>query len=482
MKILLAASEMAPFAGSEAFGGAVAAMASELQSRGNEVSVVLPYYRSVRELGASKAKKTGVKFSVALGNGRCSCEIREGRAPGGVQVFFVERDEFFDRSGLYGVDGRDYQDNAARFTFFAKAVIELVRRMEPSPEIVHACNWQAALVPAFVAEANLPVHTVLGTQSLEFQGNFWSYDFGLTNLPDRYFSAKGLEYYGSMNMLKGGVLFADSVVVPGPRYVAEVQTPVAGCGLESVMRENAAKLEGVSEGMSTTLWNPATDKALTKRFKNAESRAASRQAEWQKLGFTAKTAGPTLVLATDAMLTDGIALALNAFDRLVEGGAQLLVLGLEQPEQVEAVEFAIRKHRGSLVRIASPTDPIWRQAIASADALLITAPLRPDTTMLTQALRYGAVSVALACGGLHQMVSPVDKGGSEGVGFFFYAATLNAAIDSIRAMDAVRTNPVIWNDIVDRAMEADVSWAATAQRLESVYTNLRARGNMRSAA
>ncbi len=482
MKILLAASEMAPFAGSEAFGGAVAAMASELQSRGNEVSVVLPYYRSIRELGASKAKKTGVKFSVALGTGRSSCEIREGRAPGGVQVFFVERDEFFDRSGLYGVDGRDYQDNAARFIFFAKAVVELVRRMEPSPEIVHACNWQAALVPVFATEAKLPVSTVLGTQSLEFQGNFWSYDFGLTNLPGQYFSARGLEYYGSMNMLKGGVLFADSVVVPGPRYVAEVQTPVAGCGLESVMRENSAKLEGIPEGISPALWNPATDKVITKRFKNAESRAASRQVEWQKLGFTAKAAGPALVLTTDAMLTDGIELAIGAFDRLVEAGAQLLVLGPEHPEQTEAIEFAVRKHRGSLVRIASPTEPSWRQAIAAADALLITAPLRPDTAMLSQALRYGTIPVALACGGLHQIIPPVDKGGSEGVGFFFYAATINAAIDSIRAMDTVRANPPLWNAIVNRAMGVDISWAGTAQRLENLYNSLRARGNMRSAA
>jgi starch synthase len=482
MKILIATSELAPFAGSDAFGGSVAAMATELQARGNEVSVALPYYRSVRELGASKSKKTGVKFSVPLGNGRYSCEIREGRASGGVQVFFVDRDEFFDRSGLYGVDDRDYQDNAARFTFFSKAVIELVRRMEPSPEVIHACNWQSALVPVLAAEAKLGIPTVLGAQSLEFQGNFWSYDFGLTNLPGSYFSARGLEYYGSMNMLKGGILLADSVILPGPRFVSEVQTPVSGCGLESVMRENAAKLEGVTPGMAVAEWNPATDKALTKRFKSADSRAVSRRAEWQKLGFANASQGPALLLPTAAMLSDGLTLALAAFDRLVEGGAQLLILGAEHPEQTEAIEFAARKHRGAIVRVSDPDDGILRRAMASADAIVLPSAVRPDAKVLLQAMRYGAVPVAMACGGIHQVVPPIDKNGAEGIGFFFYEPSVDALISAVRAMDAARQSTTVWNAIVSRAMRLDSSWAASAASLEGVYASLVARKKQRPAA
>lgn len=482
MKILFAASEMTPFAGSDAFGGTVAAMASNLQARGHDVSVVIPYYRSVRELGASKAKKTGVKFSVPLGGGRCSCEVREGRAPGGVQVFFVERDEFFDRSGLYGVDDRDYQDNAARFSFFSKAVVELVRHMEPSPEIIHACNWQSALVPVFAAESGLSISTVLGVQSLEFQGNFWSYDFGLTNLPGEYFSTRGLEYYGSMNMLKGGILFANSVVVPGPRFVSEVQTPVAGCGMESVMRENTSKLAGVTPGMPSELWNPSSDKVLTKKFKSAETKASVRAAEWQKFGFDTKSAGPALVLATNAMLDDGLTLALAAFDRLVESGAQLLVLGDECPAQTEAIEFAIRKHKGALIRIADPDETTWRQAIAGADALLLTAPVQPDASMLLQALRYGTIPVVLATGGLHQVLPPIDKGGTEGIGFFFYEATADAVVDAIRAMNTARQKPTVWNKIVTRAMATDISWKKTAESLEKLYSHLLINRSLRSAA
>ncbi len=166
------------------------------------------------------------------------------RAPNGVQVFFVERDEFFDRSGLYGTAEGDYQDNSARFIFFSKCVIELAKRMEPAPEIIHAHNWQAALVPVFVADQRLSARTVLSAHTLAFQGNFWSYDFGLTNLSGGYFSPQGLEYYGSMNLLKAGILFAHSVVLPGPRFVSEAQTRSHGCGLDPVLARTRRQARG----------------------------------------------------------------------------------------------------------------------------------------------------------------------------------------------------------------------------------------------
>lgn len=481
MKILFAASEMEPFAGSDAFGGTVAATAAALVAEGHEVSVVMPYFRSVRERGPGKAKKTGVKFSVPLGGGRCACEIREGRAPGGVQMFFVERDEFFDRSGLYGVDERDYQDNAARFVFFSKAVVELVRRMEPAPDIIHAWNWQAALVPVLAADSRLGVPVVLGVQSLAYQGNFWSYDFGLTNLPGNYFSARGLEFYGSMNLLKGGILFANSVVLPGPRFVTEVQQSAYGCGMEVVLRENAGKLDGVPPGMNMSAWNPASDKALPKRYKTAESRAASRKAVWQKFGFTPGATGPALVLRTDAMIEDGLVFALEAFDRLAECGTQLLILGHGQPGQAEALEFATRKHRGALVRIAECGEETWRRAIASADAMLLPAPVLPDASRLIQAARYGCPPVAVACGGLQEIVPPVSGSGLEGFGFFCHQPTTDGIIDSVRAMDAVRRQETVWNGLVARAMQTDASWTKGAHRLSALYQALISHGGRLAA-
>lgn len=185
MKILMAASEMSPFAGTGEFADEVLALAAQLGEAGNEVTVVLPYYRCIREEKSHKAKRTKIRFSVPVGSAKLPAEIFEARAVGGVQVLFVARDEFFDRSGLYGAEDRDYQDNSARFIFFTKCAVELARRL--APDVVHVHGWQTALFPAFVKDQRLPIVTVLSPHSLEYQGNFWSYDFALTNLPGSIF-------------------------------------------------------------------------------------------------------------------------------------------------------------------------------------------------------------------------------------------------------------------------------------------------------
>ena len=147
MKILMAASEMVPFIRSGELADSIAGLAGGLQRLGHEVSVVLPYYRSIREDKSARVKKTKIRFTVQVGSSRMPCEIFETKAPGGGNVFLVARDEYFDRSGVYGMDGRDYQDNAARFIYFSKCVVELARRLETPPDILQVNSWETALVP-----------------------------------------------------------------------------------------------------------------------------------------------------------------------------------------------------------------------------------------------------------------------------------------------------------------------------------------------
>ncbi|HRJ73257.1 MAG TPA: glycogen/starch synthase, partial [Terrimicrobiaceae bacterium] len=253
MKILMAASELAPLVRSGQLADAMAELSGGLRRLGHDVGVVLPYYRAIREDKSVRVRKSKQKFSVPVGAARIPCEVFETKADG-VTVFLVARDEYFDRSGIYGVDGRDYQDNAARFIFFTKCVLEIARRMETPPDILHANSWETALLPVFVRDQRLPFRTVLTPHGLEYQGNFWSYDFALTNLPGEYFSARGVEYYGSMNCLKGGILFADAVVLPGERFVSAAQTAEYGCGLDAVLRENQYKLAGIPASGDEALW------------------------------------------------------------------------------------------------------------------------------------------------------------------------------------------------------------------------------------
>jgi starch synthase len=235
MKILIAASEIAPFAKSGGLADFVEGMASHLGAAGHEVTVVLPFFRCIRENKSVGAKRSKTRFSVSVGLENLPCEVWEAACPKGVKLRFIQREEFFDRSGLYGADGRDYQDNAARFIFFSKCVTEIARLH--LPDVVHLVGWQAAMAAVFLRDQKLHVPTVLSPFSLEYQGNFWSHDFALTNLSGSYFSSQGLEFYGSMNFLKAGIVFADAVVLPSGRFVAEAQTPVLACGLENVLRD-----------------------------------------------------------------------------------------------------------------------------------------------------------------------------------------------------------------------------------------------------
>jgi len=471
MNILMAAAEMSPFLRNGDLGDAVANLSGELRRLGHEVSVVLPCYRAIRE-GKTKLKKTGVKFSVNVGAGRCPCEIFEMKSPDGVQVFLVSRDEYFDRSGVYGVDGRDYQDNAARFIFFTKCAIELARRMEPAPDILHANSWETALAPVFCRDQRLPFRTVLTPHGLEYQGNFWSYDFSLTNLPGEYFGARGVEYFGSMNCLKGGILYADAVVLPGERFVSEAQTPSAGCGLDPVLREHQHKLFGIPTPAGLDEWLPATDSALTEKYSAAQpdKRAQNRPAALHAFDLDAEPARAVFLAFADA--GPGSDLLLSSLDRLLADNCRLILLGAVDPALTEDLEVARRKHRGRFTHLADFDDTLARQALAGSDVMLLPGPVEPRATWLRRAIRYGVIPAALQCGGLFQLVRDWEPSRSVGNGFVFRSATVDGLLDiSRRAMRAL-DDPAQRSALLAANLAADFSHEATARAHVALYTRL----------
>jgi starch synthase len=454
MKILMAASEMSPFAGTGELADEMLSLAGPLGKAGNEVTVVLPYYRCIREEKSHKAKRTKIKFSVPVGPAKLPAEIFEARAPGGVQVLFVARDEFFDRSGLYGADGRDYQDNSARFIFFTKCVIELARRL--SPDVIHVHGWQTALLPVFVRDQRLPVVTILSPHSLEYQGNFWSYDFALTNLPGEYFSARGLEFFGSMNFLKGGILFADSVVLPGRRFVAEMQTPAFGCGLENVLREQHAKLEGIPDGLKESAW-PVFP---------TEEKSRAREELLELAGLA--PAGRIFLADSSSTRGAGVDLLLEVLDRLPAEEVRVLLLGPVEESLRVALGIALRRHAGRFANILSVDSSLFHLALSGSDFLLLPGPVEPGGELLTLALRNGVIPIAAHCGGIRQLVQDYDPVSGQGNGFVFYHPSTGALRDAIHR--AIHADDM--TSLVRSARSTDYSWAASAKRHEALYRRL----------
>ena len=227
-------SEGWPLARSGALADILVALPRELKARGHEIALAMPFYREIRENKKVKSRPLRVSLELSLGKEKHSADLLEGRTAEGLQIFFVRCDELYDRPGVYQERGEPYPDNAARFIFLSKAAVELARRMTPTPQILHCHDWPAALVPVLVRDQGLPFRTVLSIHHLADQGSFDSWDFALTNLPGRYFEPTGVEFFTRLNLLKGGILFADRVVVSSETYAQEIQTPLLGEGLDAV--------------------------------------------------------------------------------------------------------------------------------------------------------------------------------------------------------------------------------------------------------
>src|SRR5574338_1206579 len=283
------------------------ALPAALRELGHEISVALPFYREIRENRAFKTRDTGIAVDVQVGDATHVARYLEGRSRNGVQLIFIQCDEFFDRPGIYGEHGKPYDDNAARFIFFSKAIVELARRLTPQVEILHVHDWAPALVPVFVHAHGLPFSTVLTIHHIADQGSFWGLDFHLTNLPERFFSLQGVEFFGRLNFLKGGILYADRITTVSEHYRRQILTPSDGCGLDVVLRENAHRLSAILDGVDYRRWNPASDRLLPARYdaRRLDGKSVCRDALLKQMNLAPKPGGPVFGMVTRVVQEKG---------------------------------------------------------------------------------------------------------------------------------------------------------------------------------
>src|SRR5216110_637649 len=319
IRILMSSAEGPPMQRAGALVDVMDALPSALRDRRHEVSVALPFYREIRENRAFKKKDTGITVEVQLGDTTHVARYLEGRSATGVQLFFIRCDEFFDRAGIYGGRGKPYEDNAARFIFFCKATLELARRLTPQLQILHAHDWAAALVTVFVYAQGLPFKTVLTIHHVADQGSFWGLDFGLTNLPEGFFSLNGVEFFGRLNFLKGGILYADRITTVSEHYRREILTPSGGCGLDGVLRENAHRLSAILDGTDYNRWNPASDPLLPTRYdaRRLRGKQVCRDALLKEMKLASGPRGPVFGMVTRVVQEKGFEILVPLLDRLL---------------------------------------------------------------------------------------------------------------------------------------------------------------------
>jgi starch synthase len=450
------------------------ALPAALRARGHDVCVVLPFYREIRENRAFKKKNTGIAVDVQVGDKVYPARYLEGRSASGVQLFLVCCDEFFDRDGIYGERGKPYEDNASRFIFFCKAALELSRRLTPQLQILHVHDWPAALVPGFVYAHGLPFKTVLTIHHVADQGSFWGLDFGLTNLPEQFFSLRGVEFFGRLNFLKSGILFADKLTTVSEHYRREILTPSGGYGLDAVLRENAHRLSAILDGADYNLWNPASDRLLPARYdeKRLRGKEVCRDALLKEMKLASGPRGPVFGMVTRVVHEKGFEILVPLLDRLLWDDVRLIILGEGDPAYETFLAVAARKFPTRFAYQKDYDAKLAHLIEAGMDISLIPSQFEPAALSAMYNLKYGALPVARATGGIHEIIEDYDPTSDSGYGFLCYEYSSEAFWDAIKRARQIFGDRNLWAKLMKRAMARNFSWDASARHYEALYREL----------
>jgi len=478
MRVVMLAPEVHPYAKTGGLADVLAALPAALNRIGVEVSVCLPAYRTaLRALGPLPVI---LRLHAPVSSRMEPAEILAvPNAP--VPTFLVRADRFFDRDGLYGVGGRDYDDNAERFAFFCRAALEWLRHASPAPDILHMHDWQTALVPAFLrATADLypelaAVRTVQTVHNLAYQGRFPSEEWHFLNLDPRHFVPDGLEFYGDINYLKAGLLFADAITTVSPRYAEEIQTPSFGSGLDGVLRMRADRLRGILNGVDDAVWNPASDPFVPAHYDQGDLRGKARckAALQADLGLAVSPEPALLAVVSRLAEQKGLELLGAVLPGLLKTRAvQFVALGSGDARYEELLVDLAGQFPGQVeVRIGFD-EPLAHRIEAGADVFLMPSRFEPCGLNQLYSLRYGTVPVVHATGGLDDTVVEFDARVGLGTGFKFTPYTEEAFLAALRRAIDTRRDAATWQRLVTNGMSQDFSWQRAAREYARLYTSL----------
>jgi len=478
MRVLMAASEAAPLAKTGGLADVLGALPRALQSAGVEVALVLPAYRAVNR-ERFHVRPAGWSVAVPVSDRLVSAEILTTEIAGKVPVYVVQADPYFDRDGLYGTADGDFLDNAERFAFFARAVLAVAERVGP-PDILHCHDWQTALAPAFlkVDAERYPslrnARTLLTIHNLAYQGLFWSADWHLLSLDWQNYNPAQFEFYGKINYLKAGIVFADEITTVSRKYADEIQTPEFGFGLEGVLQARRSALTGILNGVDDEDWNPGRDLHIAARY-DADDLAGKAvcKADLQTIfGLPLEPNQPVIGMVSRLADQKGFDLVAEALPALLRRKAQLVVLGEGDAKyQTLLTDLGRRFARQLGVRIGFD-DPLAHKIEAGADLFLMPSRFEPCGLNEIYSLRYGTIPVVRATGGLDDTIVDFDPDSGTGTGFKFRDYTPTALLDCVKRALACYRRPTQWRRLMRNAMNATFSWQSSAQGYLAVYRRL----------
>lgn len=482
MKVLVVASEVVPFAKTGGLADVAGALPVELERLGHEPIVIMPAYQQAKA-GKLPIEDTGLTFTVPIGTKNVAGRILKSTLPDStVPVYLIDHDEYFSRPELYTQGGKDYPDNCERFTFFCRGVMEAIRLFDWQLDVVHLNDWQTGLVAAYfkteyrgVPGYERPI-LLFTIHNLAYQGTFWHWDMLLTGLDWKYFNWQQMEFYGNLNLMKTGLVFADAINTVSQRYAEEIQSAPLGCGLEGVLQMRRDVLSGIINGVDYREWNPATDRYIAQKYDAStvhEGKPACKAALQQEFGLPREPGVPLLGFVGRLADQKGVDLIVGTMQEWVRSrDAQWVLLGTGEPKHHQALtQLAERFPDKVAIKLAFSNE--WAHKIeAGADMFLMPSQYEPCGLNQLYSLKYGTVPVVRATGGLVDTICSVTPETIEAevaTGFSFRDYSTLALSETLSAACELYYQPEVWRSIVRNGMLQDWSWTRSAQDYVGLY-------------
>lgn len=480
MRVVFLASEAVPFAKTGGLADVAGALPQALKALGSDVRVILPLYRTVGS-GDFDIQPLGEDLGIPLGSQHLSAGIGECRTEEGIPVYFIDREDLYDRPHLYGNEKGDYYDNFERFTFFSKAAVKFLEKISFKPDVIHCHDWQTGLVPCLIAEASASsflegISTVFTIHNLGYQGLFPEEKMALTGLKkEGFFHPEGLEFWGQISLLKAGINYADAITTVSPTYAGEIQMPEYGMGMEGVLERRKSNLHGILNGIDYRQWDPAHDRLIPGNYTPdaLKGKALCKASLIKEMGLDGSMIKrPLLSMVSRLDKQKGLDVLLEVLEQILRLDVGLVILGSGSQEIQRGLTEASGKNPNRLGLKLGFDESLAHRIIAGSDMFLIPSRYEPCGLTQMYALKYGTVPIVRATGGLDDTVSPFSLKSRKGTGFKFRPYTGKALLGAIKAAVTVFQDPGTWGRLMKNGMQEDFSWARSARAYVSLYESV----------
>ncbi|CAK7064681.1 MAG: Glycogen synthase [Desulfovibrio sp.] len=476
-RVVFAASEMYPFSKTGGLGDVMGALPPALARNGLPVTVFTPYYGTLRTS----------RFNLKLVLRNClvgypwepiTVNVFETNYRS-VQVYFLQRSEYFDRKNYYNDHYGDYFDNAERFIFFCRAVLAVIRQLGEPPAIVHAHDWQTGLLPAYIHYLRQQdpfwsrTKTVTTIHNIAFQGRFSSRLFRDSGLPREAWSMDGVEYYGDFSFLKAGIAYADAVTTVSPSYAREILTERFGFGLDGVLRHRERHLSGILNGADYCIWDPKNDKFLSSTYSRADfsGKRECKRDLLTKLDLSPELMDrPLLGFVGRLRGQKGIDLLLEILPRIMELDVGIVVLGEGSLRYEGAIQSMAAAYPGRVHAAVDYTEELAHRIQAGCDIFLMPSRYEPCGLTQMYALRYGTPPVASSMGGLRDTIVPYPD--PRATGFTFMQTEPEDFYKAIYEAVTLWDDKDAWKALMSRAMNQAFTWEKAGKRYVELYRQL----------